>query len=41
MDQHFVNHIDIAAQDEDAGAEETVSPSTEEGPMLRLSLFKV
>ena len=40
MDQHIVNHIDIAAQDEDADAEEAVSPSTEEGPILRLSLFK-
>lgn len=40
MDQHIVNHIDIAAQDEDADAEETLSPSTEEGPILRLSLFK-
>jgi hypothetical protein len=40
MDQHIVNHIDIAAQDEDADAEETLSPSTEEGPISRLSLFQ-
>ena len=40
MDQHTINHINIAAEDQDADAEETVSPSAEEGPILRLSLFK-